>query len=280
MLADELGRQDRNTAIKRQLVEQQNASPIDQYRQELADFDIDDEMQRAEVRFFENLNDELAEGATRFLKLKGIAGDFFNQLIQDVIRLQIKQALGGSGGIIGGLIKLGGSALGLVSPATGGGDIVLGGGYYRGGGIDPVQNDIVLGGGYNRALSRGFSSGGWTGDIDRHSVAGVVHGKEFVFDADATARIGRSNLEALRRGRLPSAMPQVPSVGMAERSVRGAPAAVTVQVVGGELFEARVSQISGNVSAQVASASAPTVVSTAVGQSTAQIARRSRRTIR
>lgn len=259
MLADDLSRQDRTTAIKRQLVEQQNASPLDEYRQQLADFDFGDEMERAEVRFFENLNDELVEGAANFLKLKGVAGQFFNQLIEDVIRLGIEQATGGAGGLLGGLFKLVG--IGGSTSTSGGGD-------------------IVLGGGYDRALSRGFSSGGWTGDLDRHAVAGVVHGKEFVFDADATARIGRGNLEALRRGRLPSSLPQVPSVGLAERSVRSGQAAVLVQIGAGQLFEAKVAQISGNVSAQVASASAPTVVNTAVGQSTAQIARRSRRTIR
>lgn len=50
------------------------------------------------------------------------------------------------------------------------------------------------------ALSRGFESGGYTGDVGRSDVAGVVHGREFVMDAGATARLGVSNLEALQRG--------------------------------------------------------------------------------
>lgn len=48
----------------------------------------------------------------------------------------------------------------------------------------------------------GFREGGETGGSDASRVAGVVHEKEFVFDAVATARIGPKNLEALRRGSL------------------------------------------------------------------------------
>ena len=48
----------------------------------------------------------------------------------------------------------------------------------------------------------GFREGGDTGGSDPSRVAGVVHEKEFVFDAAATARIGPKNLEALRRGSL------------------------------------------------------------------------------
>ncbi|MBD3805381.1 MAG: hypothetical protein IE919_19435, partial [Thioclava sp.] len=48
----------------------------------------------------------------------------------------------------------------------------------------------------------GFSEGSYTGGSDPKRVAGVVHEKEFVFDARATARIGVGNLEALRKGTL------------------------------------------------------------------------------
>src|SRR5690554_4418269 len=46
----------------------------------------------------------------------------------------------------------------------------------------------------------GFREGGYTGNLGVSEVAGVVHGKEFVFDAAATSRIGVSNLEAMRKG--------------------------------------------------------------------------------
>ncbi|KGA31113.1 phage tail length tape measure family protein [Pectobacterium odoriferum] len=46
----------------------------------------------------------------------------------------------------------------------------------------------------------GFKSGGYTGGSSVNEVRGPVHGKEYVFDAAATKRIGVSNLEALRNG--------------------------------------------------------------------------------
>lgn len=51
------------------------------------------------------------------------------------------------------------------------------------------------------AFSGGFRKGGYTGNGGVGEVAGVVHGKEYVFDAESTARIGVANLEAMRAGR-------------------------------------------------------------------------------
>ena len=247
MLADELGNQQRDAAVRRQLVERQNASPMDRYRQEMADFDIDDELQSAEVRFFENLNDELAESATRFLKLKGVAGEFFNQLIADVIRLQIKQAMGG-GGLLGGLIRLGGGLLGL-------------GGNPLAGSLTEASNNVAaLESSIDYRNLAGFSRGGWTGNIDRKAVAGVVHGKEFVFDADATARIGVDTLEALRAGRLTSAAAaSVPSVHSAERAAamhHSMPQIVKLMVAPSPYFEATVDGRAAAVATPLADAAA------------------------
>jgi hypothetical protein len=47
---------------------------------------------------------------------------------------------------------------------------------------------------------RGFASGGYTGHIPSDRVAGFVHGREYVFDAESTARIGVGNLDAIRAG--------------------------------------------------------------------------------
>jgi TP901 family phage tail tape measure protein len=46
----------------------------------------------------------------------------------------------------------------------------------------------------------GFADGDYTGDGDPSHPAGVVHKREFVFDADATKRIGVDNLRNMRRG--------------------------------------------------------------------------------
>ena len=49
-------------------------------------------------------------------------------------------------------------------------------------------------------LNVGFKTGGYTGNGGINDIAGVVHGKEFVMNADATRRIGTQNLEALQNG--------------------------------------------------------------------------------
>ncbi len=51
-----------------------------------------------------------------------------------------------------------------------------------------------------RSQNAGFKEGGYTGSIGVNEIAGVVHGKEFVFDAQSTQRIGVGNLEAIRNG--------------------------------------------------------------------------------
>jgi len=70
------------------------------------------------------------------------------------------------------------------------------------------------------AFGKGFRSGGYTGNGGVDDVAGVVHGKEFVFDAESTSRIGVANLEAIRAGRMNSTLERV-SVDMVEASGTG-----------------------------------------------------------
>lgn len=50
---------------------------------------------------------------------------------------------------------------------------------------------------------KGFKAGGYTGNMGASQVAGVVHGQEYVFDAQSTKRIGVDNLNAMRRGDSP-----------------------------------------------------------------------------
>lgn len=52
-----------------------------------------------------------------------------------------------------------------------------------------------------KGMEGGFKTGGYTGNGGVNDVAGVVHGKEFVFDAASTQRIGVANLEKIRTGR-------------------------------------------------------------------------------
>lgn len=45
-----------------------------------------------------------------------------------------------------------------------------------------------------------YASGGYTGDVGTNTPAGIVHGQEFVLNADATRRMGRQNLEMINKG--------------------------------------------------------------------------------
>lgn len=66
-----------------------------------------------------------------------------------------------------------------------GGKGIFGGGFF--------QN--LIGG----LLGIGFAKGGYTGNGPASGVAGVVHGKEYVFSAAATRKIGVGNLDAMHR---------------------------------------------------------------------------------
>lgn len=51
-----------------------------------------------------------------------------------------------------------------------------------------------------RSQGNGYKEGGYTGNIGVNEVAGAVHGREYVMDANATSRIGVANLQALQSG--------------------------------------------------------------------------------
>lgn len=72
------------------------------------------------------------------------------------------------------------------------------GGIYGG-----VMAAVVVAQGLSQVAAiraQGFKSGGYTGDMGVNQEAGVVHGQEFVMNAPATARIGKSDLQALQNG--------------------------------------------------------------------------------
>jgi len=64
----------------------------------------------------------------------------------------------------------------------------------------------------------GFSTGGYTGNMGRGDVAGVVHGQEYVLNAAATKRVGVDTLNAINSG------------GSLERTVSSSGQPVTIQV--------------------------------------------------
>lgn len=50
------------------------------------------------------------------------------------------------------------------------------------------------------APTTGFKSGGYTGNIGLNQEAGVVHGQEYVLNAEATKRVGINTLNAINNG--------------------------------------------------------------------------------
>jgi hypothetical protein len=118
--------------------------------------------------------EKTAENATSF---SGALGNAFSQV------------LGGFGDLVtGGLSAIGNLLKSGVSALAGGGG---------GGGLGGLLSGIL---GAIGSLF-GFDQGGFTGDAPRNAVTGVVHGREFVMDADATEALGTEELEEMRRTR-------------------------------------------------------------------------------
>lgn len=77
-----------------------------------------------------------------------------------------------------------------------------------------------------------FKEGGYTGDVGVNDLAGFVHGKEFVFDAGATARIGVGNLETLRSGKpSPSVSSIAQSLSNTNPQTRSGPMQLTQNII-------------------------------------------------
>jgi hypothetical protein len=71
------------------------------------------------------------------------------------------------------------------------------------------------------ALMSGFYDGGYTGDGPSTQVAGAVHKQEYVLTAAETARLGVDNIEAFKRGEMPSYEPVFMQPSMPEVSMAG-----------------------------------------------------------
>jgi lambda family phage tail tape measure protein len=83
-------------------------------------------------------------------------------------------------------------------------------GTTGGGWLGALVGAFTGSGGSNNAtifdgLWSGFASGGYTGNMPRNQVAGVVHGGEYVLNAQATQMLGPAFLDRLNRGQAPAA---------------------------------------------------------------------------
>lgn len=121
------------------------------------------------------LNNSLDLASRNVLKLKGFAGDLFNQLISDVIRLNLQAALtSGANGLLGSLGKLLGMASGSSGGAGSAAASVLNGipgfasgGSFRIGGAPGIDRNVLAINGIPRArvsanenITVGYGNGG------------------------------------------------------------------------------------------------------------------------
>ncbi|MAM72607.1 MAG: phage tail tape measure protein [Tistrella sp.] len=111
---------DQKKGEEQAIIARRNAGPLEAWRQAIpkSAAEINEAYENIAARGLTNMNDALGEAAARTLKLKGFAGQLFNQLISDLIRFQVQQTMGGGGGILGGIFKLGSSLLGGGSGAA------------------------------------------------------------------------------------------------------------------------------------------------------------------
>ncbi|WP_397586681.1 phage tail tape measure protein [Sphingobium fuliginis] len=114
LAAMQKGKLGQQRAIDTANINQQNMGPMASYLDSLPQTaaEVNESFEKVAADGLANMNDQLANAAANTLKLKGLAGQLFNQLIADLIKLQIQQAAGGSGGIIGGLLNAATSVFG------------------------------------------------------------------------------------------------------------------------------------------------------------------------
>jgi murein DD-endopeptidase MepM/ murein hydrolase activator NlpD len=226
-----LDRQEREAneryGLQRLAVEQRNAGPMASYLSGIPRTaeEINEALERINANALSDFNDGLGEAAARFLHLGGVAGQVLNRMISDFVRLIAQQAeLAAFGG--GGLF---GSIFGA-----------LGGAAKGGAGLDIPD---VLGFG---AKFGGFKAGGGRVAAGVPYVVGEKRPELFVPDQSGTI------------------LPSVPGyIAASAVSGAGAPQVVKILVQSTGDFEARVTEISGNVAVEVQRAAAPTIISAA-----------------
>lgn len=98
-----------------------------------------------------------------------------NSIIADLIRMQVRAAMGGSNGILGSLF---GGAMALL-----------------GGSPAPLASSGVTFGGMD--AMNGYAFGGYTGHGAKFEPAGIVHRGEYVINAESTRRVGLDYLNRL-----------------------------------------------------------------------------------
>lgn len=209
-------------------VERQNMGPMATYLDSLPKTagEVNEAFEQIAANGLANMNDQLASAAANTLKLKGLAGQLFNQLIADVIRLNLQQAMGGGGSLLGGLLKIGGSIFG--------GSSGLGG--VSSSSMDSINAQVA---GLSSKPLPGLATGGTIGGLPG------IDNNVLSINGIPTARVSAN--ERIR----------VEPNSANDNGGRGG--VVRLEVVEGALFRPVVTQISGGVSAQTVASAAPSI---------------------
>ncbi|WP_265494604.1 phage tail tape measure protein [Providencia heimbachae] len=143
--------------------------------------------QRMQVNLFESIEQRMGNSLTGMItgsksfseSLQDISASLAQSIIQDLVRIAmqalITNALTGLMGGLAGGAATSGAAAGASSSASGAGAMGM-----------PTS-------------WKGYSRGGYTGNKGINEISGVVHGQEYVFDAETTKSIGVENLESIRK---------------------------------------------------------------------------------
>jgi hypothetical protein len=168
------------------------------------------ELDGAFGNFFQSVTDGFADSIGRAIvmgedleaSLKSVAQNALAELISSFVKLGIQMAVNAAIGQTLGAKATAGSVVqaGIVGSAWAGPAALVAVGTLGRAAV-PAMAGIASTIGLAKAMSMipGFEQGGYTGNVGTSEVAGVVHGREFVMNASATAR-NRDTLEAMNRG--------------------------------------------------------------------------------
>ncbi|WP_152639744.1 phage tail length tape measure family protein [Sphingobium bisphenolivorans] len=226
------------------------ASPLEQYQRSIAQTgaNLDDAFENIGVSALDDLNNGLVDAIMNAGDLGEVFSNVARSIVGDLIKIAIQQT------IVANLTR------------------ALGGLFGGGGAAASMPTSVPQ---YSLpSLPPGFASGGYTGNMPVNQVAGLVHGQEFVFDAEAVKRIGRGQLEAIRNGSF-----RAPRISAGTLQAASGGGAVRIEVASTEMWQAAVHQISGNAAVSIVEKSAPAVVAASVGQSRSDAVRAGRRRI-
>ena len=233
-------------AGQRAQVDRSNEDALSKYRREIADVgnSLDERFSEIKVRGLESLNDGLTDAIMNAKSFGDVFKNVAQQIIGDLIRIAIQQT------IVNSLAKALGGIFGSI-----------GGGGGSGGG------EIVMGGAFNNFAGARANGGPVTG------------GKTYLVGENGPELWTAPNhdLAALKNGsfRSPSTSRATAAAAAATQSA----SVVKIEIGEGGLFEARVTGISGKVSAQVLATAAPTIIGAAAARANDGAVRSARRTI-